>query len=131
MPLVFGIPVEMNEAMRIFGLPYDPKIYHENYNILSAHLKQYDVNLFCTDKGQYIFGYLIDGLDMWAGKLHKNFVQYHLLIAKFQELAVKFRVAMKMLNADLREVKLYPMECKCYTVNYPEPVIIEIDEIYV
>lgn len=118
MPVLFGIPVLYEEATRIFGVRgIDEKG-------LSNHLKQFGIGLFYNDKAQYIFGYKIEGIGGGAGYDGK-FLSYYQFAAKIFELAHRFSLAMKHLNADMSEVALYPTESDCYTVNYPEPFIIE------
>lgn len=120
MTVYFGIPVLFEEAARIFGVP---RIDEKG---LSDHLKPFGIGYFYSDKGQIIVGYEIEGIDRCAGEDGKSFLPYYKVAAKFHELAHRFSVAMKLSNADMREVAVYPMECECYTVNYPEPFIIEV-----
>ena len=129
MTVFFGLPVELNEAHRIFGVPVQIVTWdYQASDALRDHLKSFGVNLFHTDKGQYIIGYEFKGLNMWAGEDYKSFVSCRKFLAQLSEMTHNFNVAMKLANADLSVVNLYPMECDTYTVHYPEPFIIEGEE---
>lgn len=54
MTVFFGLPVELNEAHRIFGIPVQIVTWdYQASDALRDHLKSLGVNLFHTDKGQY------------------------------------------------------------------------------
>ena len=127
MTVFFGLPVELLEAHRIFGVPVpsDTENYRYKSECLSAHLQTFGLDLFHTDRGQYIIGYEFEGVGVGAGEDHKSFVSCRKFLAQLSEMTHNFNVAIKLAKADLSVVNLYPMEYETYAVHYPEPFIIE------
>lgn len=54
MTVYFGIPVEKEEAHRIFGIsvPTEENVYKAPY------LSSFELKLYYTDKGQFIIGFI-------------------------------------------------------------------------
>lgn len=133
MTVFFGIPVKLDEAMRIFGLPCNvDECNNLDKNIilrLRGHLEQCGVYFFQLYNGQFIFGYVIGGLDVCAGRDRESFVPYYQMMTKLHELAKQFHTAMRLLKADLREVFVYSdsEEGIGYSVKNPEPMVFEGD----
>lgn len=143
MPLYFGIPVDMNEAIRIFGLDIsviEKEIIENKPNFLknkqeiiySYDLFQYldkyfknhytDIRIFATDKGQYIIGYVIEEpSDVW-----NKFINVDEFIILILQLRKKFADEMAALHADLSEVVLEYMEgaTNAEKTKNPTPYII-------
>ena len=124
MTVYFGIPVEKEEAHRIFGIsvPTEENVYKAPF--LNNYLSSFELKLYYTDKGQFIIGFILENLNPGGGEDGKSFVSFEKFIAQLCEVNQKFKEAMKLAKADLSAVNIYPMESETYIVNHPEPVII-------
>jgi hypothetical protein len=135
MPVYFGLPLNLDEVIRILNIsdliynkfetsPYPIKDYQINsfkYEQINKYVKSCTkLNLFSTDKGQYILGYKIKQIDdVW-----NNFTTADKLIEILNQLKTDFEEDMITLNADLFHVELERMENDNIYVNYPQPCII-------
>ena len=137
MPTYFGLPLNLNEIIRILNLStlmdntfesFTRQIYdYEIYNKIRKHIKSStNLDLFITDKGQYILGYEIKEInDVW-----NNFVDADQLIEILKQLKINFEEDMLTLNADLFHVELERMENDNIYVNYPKPFVIQWGSCY-
>lgn len=143
MPTYFGLPLNLNEIIRILNIStfLDNKFelimnkqHNKNrqlYDYDIEHFKIYEIrkyiksltklDLFITDKGQYILGYkIIQIADVW-----NNFINVDQLIQLLKQFKVDFEKDMLILNAELFHVELERMENDNIYVNYPQPCVIE------
>ena len=111
MTVYFGFPVSYQEAFRILKQSLEPKDIHhacDILNILNKYLyeKNVEIRLFTTDKYQFIIGYEIPEIgDIW----HK-FVYVYEFINLLGQLREKFSIEMKLLDADISEIRIEYME---------------------
>jgi hypothetical protein len=141
MTLYFGIPVCLREAFRIFrqdiefveqkclnklNIKKDTNYYIDNIllNEINEYLKtNTTIQVFPTDKGQYIIGYEIEEpSNVWS-----KFINVDNFVIKVMNLKNKFSEEMCILNANLNEVTLEYMECSKkdqIKVKNPIPYII-------
>lgn len=135
MPVYFGLPLNLDEVIRILNiselidnnlelLRYPIKDYQMDsfkYEQINKYLKSLTkLNLFSTDKGQYILGYKIQQIDdVW-----NNFTTTDKLIEILNQLKTDFEEDIIILNVDLFHVELERMENDNIYVNYPQPCII-------
>ncbi len=136
MPTYFGLPLNLNEIIRILNIStliddafesftrqiYDYEIYDKIRRYIKSRSKL-NLDLFSTDKGQYILGYEIKEIgDVW-----NDFVDADQLIEILKQLKTDFEEDMLTLNADLFHVELERMENDNIYVNYPKPCVIQWD----
>ncbi len=145
MPTYFGLPLNLNEIIRILNIStiidntfelimnkqhnknrqlYDYEINNFKFYEIRKYVKSHTkLDLFVTDKGQYILGYkIIQIADVW-----NNFVDADQLIEILKKLKIDFEEDMLTLNAELFHVELERMENDNIYVNYPKPFIIQWD----
>jgi hypothetical protein len=150
MPVYFGLPLNINEIMRLLNItPHKPEQvakeytnstkyteYNESeyaeyfkyddqyakYLTVKSYLKnKSNIDIFSTDKGQYILGYTIDEIrDVW-----NNFTNVDELIEILNKLKNDFEKDINILNIDLFHVELERMENNPVYVNCPKPFIME------
>jgi hypothetical protein len=143
MPTYFGLPLNLDEIIRILNIStildnafelimnkqhnkncqlYDYDIEHFKIYEIRKYIKsRTKLDLFVTDKGQYILGYkIIQISDVW-----NNFINADQLIELLKQFKVDFEEDMLTLNAELFHVELERMENDNIYVNYPQPFVIE------
>lgn len=140
MPVYFGLPLNITEIMRLLNINVsecnNPKVIdkfgtftyngndeHAKYLVITSHLKKNNskMNIFTTDKGQYILGYRIHEIrDVW-----NDFTNVDKFIEILNELKNDFEEDINILNIDLFHVELERMENTSVYVNYPKPYIME------
>lgn len=143
MPTYFGLPLNIDEIIRILNIStildnafelimnkqHNKNRQLHDYDV--EHFKIYEIrkyvksltklDLFVTDKGQYILGYKINQIsDVW-----NNFINVDQLIELLKQFKVDFEKDMLTLNAELFHVELERMENDNIYVNYPQPCVIE------
>jgi hypothetical protein len=144
MPVYFGFPINYEEAFRILNLDLElatQNILDKNKNLQKdniwsgyyyVQLEQYfknkpiKLNIFPTDKGQFIIGYEIkEAEDVW-----NKFINMDEFMVLLFQLKKKFQEEMELLNADWASVKLEYMEGSVeqqIVVKNPIPYIICYD----
>ena len=141
MPVYFGLPLNIDEIIRLLNISesnikefnehyyrdikYHTSYFHDNYVkylIVSSHLKnKTKIDIFTTDKGQFILGYRIDEIrDVW-----NEFMNVDEFIEVLNKLKINFEEDINTLNIDLFHVELERMENTSVYVNYPKPFIID------
>ena len=136
MPTYFGLPLNLDEIIRILNIstlienyfelltrqPTSNEINHIKYSQIKKYIKSCTkLDLFMTDKGQYILGYEIKYIrDVW-----NNFTSADKLIEILKQLKDDFEEDIIILNADLFHVELERMENDNIYVNYPKPCVIQ------
>lgn len=111
MTVYFGFPVSYQEAFRILKQSLEPKDFYSGSDILNKlneyfSKKNVEIRLFTTDKYQFIIGYEIPEIgDVW----HK-FVNVYEFINLLGQLREKFSIEMKLLDADISEIRIEYME---------------------
>lgn len=136
MPLYFGLPLNLDEIIRLLNLssciddalnlftkqPKNYEIIHVKYYQIRKFIKMHtELDLFATDKGQYILGYEIKQIsDVW-----NNFTNYDEFIEILKNFKQKFDEDILTLNIDLFHVELERMENDEMYVNYPQPCVIQ------
>jgi hypothetical protein len=126
MPVYFGIPVNMNEAYRLFGLEKKVDDTCQSWDDLMVFLKEKGMRmeLFATDKGQFILGYIIkEPSDVWT-----KFTNVDQSIHILTMLKTEFSWEIEPYKANFREVELEYMEGEPETVRFMVPYIIEYKE---
>ena len=133
MPLYFGIPVLVEEAIRILNLDFEEitkevkkKEYHSYFtyvdianNYLKKKLSKIQINVL--DKGQCVVGFIIEEpSDVWT-----KFINVDELILKLLNLKILFQNEIEKLNGDLSNVTLEYMEGTPKIVKNPIPYILE------
>jgi hypothetical protein len=143
MPTYFGLPLNIDEIIRILNIStildnafelIMNKQHNKNRQLHDYDIEQFKIHeirkyiksrtkldLFVTDKGQYILGYkIIQISDVW-----NNFINADQLIELLKQFKVDFEEDMLTLNAELFHVELERMENDNIYVNYPQPFVIE------
>lgn len=143
MPTYFGLPLNLDEIIRILNIStildnafelIMNKQHNKNRQLYDYDIEQFKIyeirkyiksltklDLFVTDKGQYILGYkIIQIADVW-----NNFINVDQLIELLKQFKVDFEKDMLTLNAELFHVELERMENDNIYVNYPQPCVIE------
>ena len=131
MPLYFGIPVKVKEAIRILNLDLEEitkKVMQEKYygdytfvDIANNCLKKSIIQIYYLDKGLCVCGFIIDEpSDVW-----KKFINADELIIKLLNLKLLFQTEIEKNNGDLSEVTLEHMEGEPEIIKNPIPYIIE------
>jgi len=133
MPLYFGLPISVEEASRLLKLNWDnltekikqKKKYIHNFDyveIINEYLKNKSkMELYYTDKGQCVIGFLIEEpFNVWTKFI--NVDEFLILLIK---LKTQFQNEIQLLNIDLSKVTLNYMEGEQPVVNYPLPYILE------
>ncbi len=143
MPTYFGLPLNIDEIIRILNIStiidnsfesIMNKQHNKNRQLYDYDIEQFKIyeirkyiksctklDIFVTDKGQYILGYKINQIsDVW-----NNFINADQLIELLKQFKVDFEKDMLTLNADLFHVELERMENDNIYVNYPQPCVIE------
>lgn len=136
MSTYFGLPLNLDEIIRILNIstlientfesltrqPKNYEIIHIKYYQIKKYIKSCSkMDLFETDKGQYILGYEIKQIR----DVYNNFTSVNKLIEILRQLKTDFEEDIIILNADLFHVELERMENDNIYVNYPEPCIIQ------
>lgn len=134
MPLYFGIPVLVKEAIRILNLDLEEitkeviqKQYYGDYtfvDIANKYLKsQSTIQIYYLDKGQCVCGFQIEEpFDVW-----NKFINVDELVIKLLTLKISFQVEIKKLNGDLSQVTLEYMEGEPEIITNPIPYILGWD----
>ena len=148
MPTYFGLPLNLNEIIRILNIStfldnkfelimnkqynknrqlHDYEVEHFKINEIRKYIKSLTkLDIFVTDKGQYILGYKINQItDVW-----NNFINVDQLIELLKQFKVDFEKDMLTLNAELFHVELERMENDNIYVNYPKPFVIQWGSCY-
>lgn len=138
MPVYFGLPLTLEETYRILNLDFESisneirknhnlskntYIWCELFDFLNTYLeKQYvNIRIYTTDKGQCIFGYIIEEpSDVW-----NKFINIDQFIILLINQKTSFVLETQKLNANLSKVELEHMEGESTIVYYPIPYIIE------
>ena len=131
MPLYFGIPVKVKEAIRILNLDLEEitqtvmqQKYYGDYTfveIANNCLKKSIIQIYYLDKGLCVCGFIIDEpSDVW-----KKFINADELIIKLLNLKLLFQTEIEKNNGDLSEVTLEHMEGEPEIIKNPIPYIIE------
>ena len=129
MTVYFGFPISYQEAFRIFKQSLEPKDFYSGFDIinkLNKYLseKNVEIRLFTTDKYQFIIGYEITEVsDVW-----NKFVNIYEFINLLGQLREKFSIEMKLLDADISEIRIEYMEGaneeSCNLIKNPIPYVI-------
>ena len=132
MSLFFGIPVRIEEAIRILRLDLEEitkevkqQKYYGDYTFVDVsnhHLKKIStIQIFYLDKGQCVFGFKIDEpSDVW-----NKFINVDQFVIKLLNLKMLFQIEIEKLNGDLSEVTLERMEGEPEIIKNPIPYILE------
>lgn len=131
MPLYFGIPVKVKEAIRILNLNLEEitkKVMQQKYygdytfvDIANNCLKKSTIQIYYLDKGLCVCGFIIDEpSDVW-----NKFINADELIIKLLNLKILFQKEIEKTNGDLSEVTLEHMEGEPEIIKNPIPYIIE------
>jgi hypothetical protein len=139
MPVYFGLPININEAIRIIKLDNDTMINkikkdHPHYctHLLYKYINEYltkhqNINskhkmlIYSTDKGQFVLGYeLIEISDVW-----NNIISVDKTIVLLLELKKKFHTDIRLFQIDLSCVAIEHMESEPTYENFPDPYILE------
>jgi hypothetical protein len=131
MPLYFGIPVRVNEAIRILNLDLEEittKVIQQQYysdytfvEIANDYLKKSNIQIYYLDKGLCVCGFKIDEpSDVW-----NKFINADELIIKLLNLKLLFQKEIEKLNGNLSEVTLEYMEGEPEIIKNPIPYILE------
>ena len=133
MPLYFGIPLLVEEAIRILNLDLEEitkevkkkeyDIYYIYVDIANKYLKKKlsKIQINVLDKGLCVVGFIIkETSDVW----HK-FINTDELIIKLLNLKILFQNEIEKLNGDLSNVTLEYMEGTPKIVKNPIPYILE------
>jgi hypothetical protein len=122
--IYIGYPVRMKEAYRIFGqqMQYGEFDY-KNDKIMSTYLREYGLDVYSTDKGQYIIGIQVNEFnDMWNH--FTNVDESITLLLKYKKL---FKEKMRKASANTGHVVIEYMEsCEddAEIIFNPEPYVI-------
>ena len=124
-----GLPVELKEALRIFGRSLPPeeditcderrKADENAENELKDHLKQFNLHLHYIDKGQMVIGYEVS----IGGVFEIQTIDEILEILNKGK--ADFKIDMLAAGADLSRVTLSQMECDDVIVEHPEAYYFE------
>jgi len=131
MSLFFGIPVRVEEAIRILRLDLEEitkevkqQKYYGDYtfaDVANHHLKNTMIKIYYLDKGQCVFGFKIDEpSDVW-----NKFINVDQFVIKLLNLKMLFQKEIEKLNGDLSEVTLEHMEGEPEIIKNPIPYILE------
>jgi hypothetical protein len=132
MPLYFGIPVRVKEAIRILNLDLveiSKEVKQQKYycdytfvDIANNYLQKIStIRIYYLDKGLCVCGFIIEEpSDVW-----KNFINVDELVIKLLNLKLSFQKEIEKLNGNLCEVKLEYMEGIPKIVKNPIPYILE------
>ena len=131
MTIYFGIPVRVNEAIRILNLDLEEitkKVMQQKYygdytfvDIANNCLKMSKIQIYYLDKGLCVCGFILEEpSDVW-----KKFINADELIIKLLNLKSSFQTEIEKLNGNLSEVTLEHMEGEPEIIKNPIPYIIE------
>ena len=126
MPLYFGIPVRLEEAIRILKLEdVTPDICDGEYRALTA-ANEYlepisEIQIHYLDKGLCVFGFKIEE----TGDVWNRYINVDELIQQLTTLKTQFKEEMEHMEVDLSEVTLAHMEEEPEIVNNPLPYVID------
>jgi len=140
MPLYFGFPVTCQEAFRLFSLDFEQvkreimqkhklteNMYMDYHFVDYANnffkVKNLEMRVFYTDKGQCIIGYKIENKSVFESK----FVRVSEFINIIETLATLFWNEINNLNCEKNfdKITLEHMEDEPETVEGVEPYVIE------
>jgi len=140
MPLYFGFPVTCQEAFRLFSLDFEQvkceimqkhklteNMYMDCHFVDYANnffkVKNLEMKVFYTDKGQCVIGYKIENKSVFESK----FVRVSEFIIIIETLATLFWHEIKNLNCEKNfdKITLEHMEDEPETVEGVEPYVIE------
>jgi hypothetical protein len=143
MTVYFGIPVDIYEACRIFGLDIERASFHimKKYNFddqdkvvhyLPNYLrkvlkKNYDtkIQIHRTYKFQYVIGYEVKEINIIGGRYHLyNVDEFMMLLLQLKK---QFTEEMKIMLADLSEVLIDHIEDEPEVVKEPMPFLVSND----
>jgi hypothetical protein len=122
----FGIPVEVREAYRIFGIPFDPNEFEwgiatsKGNTPLTTYLAQFGLIVGYTDKEQYVIGFKLKEFC----EVGENMMTSSRVIAKLAHLSSKWYAAMNAAKADMTCVNIYPIESEIVPTVMPEPCLL-------
>jgi len=137
MPLYFGFPLNLEETIRILNITYlidnaleQQQQIDSNLNIevfMQSEIKKYlknnnsKLNLFSTDKGQYVLGYEIESVsDVW-----NEFIDVNNFIVLLKNLTIEFKNELLILNAITSKVMFERMENTGVRMTNPKPCVIQ------
>lgn len=132
MPLYFGIPLTIKEAIRILNLDLEKitkkvkeQKYYDDYTfvkITNDYLQKIStIRIYCLDKGLCVCGFIInEPYNVWT-----KFINVDEIIIKLLNLKILFQKEIENLNGDLSEVTLEYMEGIPEIIKNPIPYILE------
>ena len=132
MPIYFGIPVRVGEAIRILNLDLEKiteeaikQKYYGDYtfvDVANNYLKKKSIiQIYYLDKGMCVCGFIIDEpSDVWG-----KFINVDEFVIKLLNLKSLFQTEIEKINGNLSEVILEYMEGEPKIIKNPIPYILE------
>ena len=132
MPIYFGIPVRVEEAIRILNLNLEKiteevikQKYYSDYTfveVANKYLKNISIiQIYYLDKGMCVCGFIIvEHTDVWY-----KFINVDEFTIKLLNLKSLFQTEIEKINGNLSEVTLEYMEGEPKIIKNPIPYILE------
>jgi hypothetical protein len=132
MPIYFGIPVRVEEAIRILNLNLEKiteevikQKYYSDYTfveVANKYLKNISIiQIYYLDKGMCVCGFIIvEHTDVWY-----KFINVDEFTIKLLNLKLLFQTEIEKINGNLSEVTLEYMEGEPKIIKNPIPYILE------